>query len=116
MKNAKLFLSALLAITTLSAVAQDYPYDVTQYPFVRYDLNKIHFSKDSSGFNTIYQKLDSMILLGKGKLTVSKDGGQIDAITAASITSRAFLKAVNNAYEVYKNRDTDAQSGATQKN
>lgn len=53
---------------------------------------------------------------GKGKLTVSKDGGQIDAITAATITSRAFLKAVNNAYEVYKNRDTDAQSGATKKN
>ena len=53
---------------------------------------------------------------GKGQLTVSKDGGQIDAITAATITSRAFLKAVNNAYEVYANRNTDAQSGATKKN
>lgn len=52
----------------------------------------------------------------KGKLTVSKDGGQIDAITAATITSRAFLKAVNNAYEVYAGQNTDAQSGATKKN
>ena len=52
----------------------------------------------------------------KGKLTVSKDGGQIDAITAATITSRAFLKAVNNAYEVYATQGADAQSGATQKN
>ncbi len=52
----------------------------------------------------------------KGKLTVSKDGGQIDAITAATITSRAFLKAVNNAYEVYASQGADAQSGATKKN
>jgi len=48
-----------------------------------------------------------------GDLTVSKDGGQIDAITASTITSRAFLKAVNNAYKVYKG-GTDAVSGATQ--
>jgi electron transport complex protein RnfG len=35
-------------------------------------------------------------------LTVSKDGGEIDAITASTITSRAFLKAINNAYDIYK--------------
>ena len=35
------------------------------------------------------------------QLTVSKDGGQIDAITAATITSRAFLEAICAAYEVY---------------
>lgn len=34
-------------------------------------------------------------------LTVSKDGGQVDAITASTITSRAFLKAVNQAYQAY---------------
>ena len=38
----------------------------------------------------------------KEPLTVSKDGGQVDAITASTITSRAFLKAVNNAYKAYK--------------
>ena len=37
------------------------------------------------------------------QLTVSKDGGQIDAITAATITSRAFLEAICSAYEVYIN-------------
>ena len=35
------------------------------------------------------------------QLTVSKDGGQIDAITAATITSRAFLETICAAYEVY---------------
>lgn len=39
--------------------------------------------------------------MNEGKLKVSKDGGNIDAITAATITSRAFLKAVNNAYKAY---------------
>ena len=39
---------------------------------------------------------------GEGELKVSKDGGQVDAITASTITSRAFLNAINKAYEAYK--------------
>lgn len=49
----------------------------------------------------------------KESLTVSKDGGQVDAITASTITSRAFLKAVNQAYNAYKVTPVDAESGAT---
>ena len=49
----------------------------------------------------------------KEPLTVSKDGGQVDAITASTITSRAFLLAVNNAYNAYKVTPVDAQTGAT---
>lgn len=45
-------------------------------------------------------------------LTVSKDGGDVDAITASTITSRAFLLAVQNAYDKII-AGTDAQSGAT---
>ena len=36
-----------------------------------------------------------------GPLTVSKDGGQIDAITASTITSRAYTNAVAAAVAVY---------------
>lgn len=36
-------------------------------------------------------------------VSVKKDGGDIDAITASTITSRAFLKGVNAAYDVFKN-------------
>ena len=50
---------------------------------------------------------------GQGALVVNKDGGQIDAITASTITTRAFLKAVNNAYAAYKNQYVDGASGAT---
>ena len=47
----------------------------------------------------------SCIILGKNpgtnNLTVSKDGGEVDAITAATISSRAFLEAVQTAYNEY---------------
>lgn len=52
--------------------------------------------------------------LSKETLAVKKDGGNIDAITASTITSRAFLKAVNQAYNAYVNKDVDGHSGATQ--
>lgn len=35
-------------------------------------------------------------------LRVSKDGGEYDAITAATISSRAFLNSINKAYETYQ--------------
>ena len=53
---------------------------------------------------------------GEGELKVSKDGGQVDAITASTITSRAFLNAVNAAYEAYKTGEVNTVSGATRKN
>ncbi len=52
---------------------------------------------------------------GKNNLTVSKDGGEVDAITASTITSRAFLKAVNQAYGVAnETAEVQASTGATQ--
>lgn len=51
---------------------------------------------------------------GKSLLKVSKENGDIDAITASTITSKAFLNAVNNAYAAYKNQYVDGASGATQ--
>lgn len=49
----------------------------------------------------------------KNNMTVSKDGGDVDAITASTITSRAFLKAVKQAYQAYINKAVDASSGAS---
>ena len=37
------------------------------------------------------------------RLAVVKDGGEVDAITASTITSRAYTAAVQNAYRVYLN-------------
>ena len=38
---------------------------------------------------------------GISNLTVSKDNGDVDAITAATISSRAFLDAIDRAYKAY---------------
>ena len=49
------------------------------------------------------------------ELAVSADGGDIDAITAATISSRAFLDAVQKAWSTYT-ENADSYSSATTKN
>ena len=51
--------------------------------------------------------------LSQGALSVTKDGGDVDAITASTITSRAFMEAVNRAYSAYSESREDAYTGAT---
>ena len=51
--------------------------------------------------------------LASGNLSVTKDGGEVDAITASTITSRAFLNAINRAYSAYKGMEADSTTGAT---
>ena len=62
---------------------------------------------DKPNQNIIGRKAD-------GKFAVSKDGGEIDAITAATISSRAFLKAINQAYAEFKGGEVEAHTGASQ--
>jgi len=63
-----------------------------------------------------FQKGQKGDIIGKNpgtmNLTVSKDQGDVDAITASTITSRAFLLAVQNAYDKLKSQ-YDATTGAT---
>ena len=49
---------------------------------------------------------------GQGELTVSKDGGQVTAITDSTITSRAFLAAVNKAYAAFAAAEQPAAAPA----
>ena len=54
-----------------------------------------------------------------GQFKTSKDGGDVDAITASTITSRSFLRAVNNAYAEYAKAvipELDVQTAATGQN
>ena len=46
-------------------------------------------------------------------LAVTKDQGQVDAITAATISSRAYCDAVNRAAEAYKKVLDQKKKGAT---
>ena len=54
------------------------------------------------------------------KMAVKKDGGDVDALTAATISSRAYVDAMSRAYAAYTTvsgeaaAEADAASGATQ--
>ena len=63
-----------------------------------------------------FQKGQKGDIIGKqaGKLEVSKDGGEVDAITASTITSRAFLRCINAAYKTLSESTADGKSGASQ--
>ena len=66
------------------------------------------FKTDKGNQNIIGKKAD-------GAFQVSKDvKGGIAAITAATISSRAFLKAINKAYTAFTNGEVQAISGATE--
>ncbi len=61
------------------------------------------------------RKLESKKLVD-GKLAVTKDGGDVDALTAATISSRAYVDAINRAWMAYKSvatgeAPTDTASG-----
>lgn len=47
---------------------------------------------------------------GTFKLLVKKDGGDVDAITAATISSRAYCDAVQKAYDLWKVQLTEGSS------
>jgi electron transport complex protein RnfG len=66
-----------------------------------------HWFKDAVGNRSIIGKK-------AGALVVSKDGGEVDAITAATISSRAFLKAINKAYAAIATEPVEAATGASQ--
>jgi electron transport complex protein RnfG len=56
-----------------------------------------------SGFPDQFWNKNIGELQTNGKLLVTKDKGKIDAITAATISSRAFCDAVDRAWETYQN-------------
>ena len=66
-----------------------------------------HWFKENKGNQNIIGKQ-------AGELSVKKDGGEVDAITAATISSRAFLKAVNKAYAAIAAQPVEAATGASQ--
>ena len=67
--------------------------------------------------DTWFQKGGKGDIIGKNpgqkELLVTKDGGDIDAITASTTTSRAFLNAVNQAYKAFMGNSGDAMTGAS---
>ena len=68
------------------------------------------------GFEVKQSEANSSII-GKNpettKFEVSNDGGDIDGISASTVTSRAFLEAVRRAYDAYTESENYTSTGAT---
>lgn len=84
-------------------VGFDMEHKITQYSILKHAETPGLGSKMGEWFSNTEKAAQSVIGrdLSKGPLSVSKDGGDVDAITASTITSRAFLEAINRAYAVY---------------
>lgn len=59
--------------------------------------------KQKSKFSAQFKEKDPALF----KLAPKKDGGQVDAITAATVSSRAFCDAVEQGYKAYKRTKED---------
>ncbi|MFH1360849.1 MAG: RnfABCDGE type electron transport complex subunit G [Candidatus Omnitrophota bacterium] len=57
--------------------------------------------KKKSNFSQQFNEKDPSVF----RLEVKKDGGDVDAITAATFSSRAFCDAVQRAYKAYENKE-----------
>ena len=74
----KIAFFALLLIISKSINIQaqnDFPLDINYYNFIHYDENKIVFPGDSLEFEHLFQKMDTLILNGEGKITIVHIGG-----------------------------------------
>lgn len=77
------------------------------------------FSTPSESNNGHLRDLRHLDMKKYSPLKVTKDNGQVDAITAATISSRAFLEIIENAYQVYlkivsPSEATDGTTSATE--
>ncbi len=71
------FISIFLLLLGLGVElhAQEIAEDLPEYPFIKYQRNHIEFKGDSINYQRLYRKLDSMILVGEGKINVVHMGG-----------------------------------------
>lgn len=74
------------------------------YDVVHLEMNETpglgdKIDKKKSGWSNQFKQLTKEAF----PLSVKKDGGKVDAITAATITSRAYCDAINRAYSTYTN-------------
>lgn len=71
----KICLFFIFNLPVLVYSQSDYPFEIDFYNFINYSENKLVFPGDSSDFEHVFYKLDTVILNGKGKISVVHIGG-----------------------------------------
>ena len=77
-------------------IAQNFQKNISHYSFIKYDYNKIQIpGKDSSRINLFFQKLDTLIHSGKGKINILHIGGSHVQADMFSHQVRENLDSIN---------------------
>ncbi len=71
----KKILILFLFISSFSLKGQSGEHKYSDYNFVNYKENYIHFYDDNSNFNTFFEKLDTLLSSKKGKVRIMQIGG-----------------------------------------
>jgi hypothetical protein len=68
----KIFIFCLILglFSNVNMKAQEDIVSITKYSFVRNDLNKILFSNDSTSFDSLFVKLNKLIMKGEGQINI----------------------------------------------
>lgn len=75
MQSKKTYILSLFIFAFIVVKSQSNPQLLKEYSFVNYDSNLVYFYNDSSNFNTLFNKLDTLIFDGKGKINLMQIGG-----------------------------------------
>ncbi len=75
MKRVGLLFQMWFFAVCVFAQPYEYPYQIDQYDFIHYDLNKFAFFDDSSHFTELFSKYDQLVSKGEGKLKIVHIGG-----------------------------------------
>ena len=74
----KFYIVLFLQFSIVSGILSqkgDYFLGEVRYPFIQYPENSILYPGDSSSFNSFYQKLDSLVVFGAGRINIVHIGG-----------------------------------------
>ncbi len=69
------FLLFMLYASNGSAQDENYLYRVNEYPFIRYDLNEMHHFGNDRYSSRFFEKLDTLIQTGEGRINIVQIGG-----------------------------------------
>ncbi len=69
-KTKRFVLFFILLFLNFNLFSQDDIIKIPYYPFIKYEQNKIIFSNDSSGYDTLFKKLSTLILKGDSQINI----------------------------------------------
>lgn len=88
-----IFLISALLFVFIKADSQIYPYEIDKYSFIEYDSNYLQFYGDSSNFEKLFYKFDTLFFHGKGQINIVQIGA---SHTQADIFSAQVRKRFQN--------------------